>query len=145
MNIFLGSSSSVEALNHLRKVAMIIEAEGHIPLPWTKSEIFRPGNYILDSLREVSGRIDAAILIFSEDDEVWYRNELQLTTRDNVVLEYGFFVSLLGRERTIICRRGKPRMATDLQGIIYCDLNREYKAENDLVQWLRFLNSKNIV
>jgi hypothetical protein len=86
MKIFIGSSKSKQALIDLRKIATIIEDAGHIPLPWNKVGMFPPGKGIAESLREISNRVDAAILIFSEDDRVWYKNDYSLMPRDRVWL-----------------------------------------------------------
>ncbi|WP_391573488.1 nucleotide-binding protein [Cohnella sp.] len=144
MNIFIGSSNSSESLKALRQIALIIEEEGHVPIPWNKPGLFPLGNYVLDSLRDISLKVDAAVLIFNEDDRSWYRNDSVLQPRDNVVLEYGLFVSQLGREKTIICRRGNTKVPSDLNGIIYCDLNKEFKAQSVLVEWLQFLKARKI-
>lgn len=141
MKIFLGSSSSTESLSDLRKIAMLIEEEGHEPLPWNKAGLFPLGNYMIDSLCKISLRVDAAILILNADDKVWYRNDFILKPRDNVVLEYGLFLQSLGREKTIICQRGNPTLASDLKGIIYCNLDKEYRAQSELVDWLRFIDT----
>lgn len=141
MNIFIGSSSSSQSLDDLRRIAMIIELEGHIPYPWNKSGVFPLGKYIAESLRDICKKVDAAILIFNEDDLVWYRNDHQWQPRDNVVFEYGLLEGHLGPERTIICRRGSAKLASDLNGIVYCDLDKEYTAEHELVEWMRYINS----
>ncbi len=139
MRVFLGSSSSPSSLQELRKIAMIVENEGIEPYPWNKPGTFPLGRYMLDSLKEISKQVDAAILIFNEDDPVWYRNDIILQPRANVLIEYGIFVNAVGRERTIICRRGKADIASDLQGLIYCDLNKEYRAETEIIAWLQSL------
>lgn len=143
MNIFLGSSSSIKSLDDLREIAMQIEDEGHTPIPWNKAGVFPLGNYVAESLRNICKQVDAAILIFHEDDLVWYRNDYALKPRDNVVYEYGLFEGHLGPKRTIICRRGKPKIPSDLQGIIYCDLDKKYRAQLELLEWMRFLDSTN--
>ncbi|KPV61046.1 hypothetical protein QJ48_02140 [Paenibacillus sp. A3] len=139
MKVFIGSS--LESSDELRKIAMLIEEAGYTPFPWNKAGVFLLGKYMLESLRDISMKVDAAILIFNEDDKVWYRNDYVLAPRDNVVLEYGFLLSILGKEKTIICRKGTTKIASDLSGIIYCDLNKEYRAQIELLEWLRFINS----
>ncbi|WP_313559391.1 nucleotide-binding protein [Ruminiclostridium cellobioparum] len=142
MNIFIGSSSSSQSLDDLRWIARIIEREGHIPYPWNKSGVFPLGKYITEGLRDVCKKVNAAILIFNEDDPVGYRNDYYMwQPRDNVVYEYGLLQGQLGRERTIICRRGSAKLASDLNGIVYCDLDKEYTAEHELVEWMRYINS----
>ncbi|MCD9020211.1 nucleotide-binding protein [Cohnella silvisoli] len=132
MKVFIGSS--VESLKDLRMIARLIEEEGHEPIPWNKPGIFPLGNYLFESLVEVGSQIDAAILIFNEDDQLWYRGDGTKQPRDNVLIEYGFFAGKLGTKRTIICRRGFPKMATDLNGLIYCDLNKEFKAQDEILE-----------
>lgn len=143
MNIFLGSSSSQKAKDDVLKIAMLIEEEGHHPFPWNKEGLFPLGNYTSESLRNICKQMDAAILIFHEDDLIWYRNSYALKPRDNVIYEYGLFEGHLGPKRTIICRRGKPRIPSDLEGITYCDLDKEYRARVELIEWVRFLSSIN--
>ena len=143
MNIFLGSSSSIKSLDDLREIAMLIEDEGHTPIPWNKAGVFPLGNYVAESLRNICKQVDAAILIFHEDDLVWYQNDYALKPRDNVVYEYGLFEGHLGPKRTIICKRGKSKVPSDLQGIIYCDLDKKYRAQLELLEWMRFLDSTN--
>lgn len=70
MRVFLGSSSSQDSMRTLRNVAMLIEAENAIPCPWNRS-VFPLGTYVLDSLINISKHVDAAILIFNEDDTFW--------------------------------------------------------------------------
>ncbi|WIM40344.1 nucleotide-binding protein [Paenibacillus sp. PK4536] len=91
MRIFIGSSSTDQSQKDLNELAMLIERNRHEPVSWNEIDVFPPGNYALESLRMISKNVGAAILIFNEDDEVWYRNEYALQPRDNVVLEYGIF------------------------------------------------------
>lgn len=142
MKLFIGSSNSKQSLADLRQIAMLIEEENHEPICWNKAGVFPLGNYVLDTLRDISMNVDAAILIFNEDDKVWYRNDYALQPRDNVVLEYGIFFSQLGRDRTIICRRGEAKIPSDLDGIVYCNLDKEFKAQAALIEWLQSLHDK---
>jgi predicted nucleotide-binding protein len=135
MKVFIGSSS--ESLEEVRMVAEWIEEEGHEPIPWNKSGVFPLGHYVLDSLRQVGKNVDAAILIFSEDDPIWYRGDTSLQPRDNVLIEYGLFFMELGPKRTIICRKGMSKIASDLKGLIFCNLDKRYKAQNSIIQWLK--------
>ncbi|AIQ51885.1 nucleotide-binding protein [Paenibacillus sp. FSL R7-0331] len=140
MRVFLGSSSSQDSMRYLRNVAMLIESENVTPYPWNRTGVFPLGGYMLDTLINISKQVDAAILIFNEDDPVWYRNDIILQPKANVLIEYGIFVAALGKERTIICRKGSSVIASDLQGLIYCDLDKEYKAENEIIAWLQSIN-----
>ena len=119
MKVFLGSSS--ESLDHLAEIAMWLEEANLEPVPWNLPTLFLPGENTFLKLIEISKSVDAAVFVFAEDDRVWYRADTVNQPRDNVLLEYGLFVGALGPKRAIICRRGKAKAATDLQGINWID------------------------
>ncbi|WP_211228358.1 nucleotide-binding protein [Paenibacillus pinihumi] len=136
-NIFLGSSNLPRALDDLRYIAMLVQEENFNPLPWNKADVLPLGSYILDSLRELCKKVDRAIFIFNEDDQVEHQNNYIFKPRGNVIFEYALFVEALGRDKVIICRRGNPAIPSDLNGIMYCDLDKGYRAEIELLSWLR--------
>jgi hypothetical protein len=138
MRIFLGSSLEAVRTGLLRKVAGWIEAEGHTPIQWNAVGVFPAGTYTFATLRQIARDVDAAVFIFAEDDDVWYRTDKVTQPRDNVLLEYGLFTAALGEGKVIICRAGKPRIATDLSGITYIDLadSRMVHAETMLCDWM---------
>jgi O-acetyl-ADP-ribose deacetylase (regulator of RNase III) len=105
---------------------------------WDSFGLFRPGDYILARLLELSEAVDAAIIIFSDEDKKWYRKEAQPQPRDNVLIEYGIFASRLGRERTIVCRKGFPKTASDLGGLVFVQFKQlpDDKAKKRLRDWV---------
>jgi hypothetical protein len=121
------------------RVAQWIEKTNHLPLCWDDSSLFPTGQYLLNSLIALSRRLQGAILIFGEDDQVWYRNDSRPQPRDNVLIEYGLFAAVLGQQNTIICIKGKPKIPSDLQGLIYADLDKPIRAEQQISQWIRDL------
>lgn len=142
MIVFL--ASSIEALDELHEVASWIEEAGHNPLPWDSHTLFLPGENTFEKLIEISKQVDAAIFIFSEDDSVWYRTDTFSQPRDNVLIEYGLFAGALGQKRAAICRRGKPKTATDLRGIVVIDITdgKKQGARIRLGLWLKNLLTK---
>ena len=134
--IFLASSK--EALPELEKVALWIEDAGHEPVPWNKKSVFRLGDIVFERLIEISKEVDAAVLIFNGDDYVSSSKEINSKQpRDNVLIEYGIFAGVLGRKKAIMCCKGRVKIATDLEGIIYCNLNRESDALITIKNWLK--------
>jgi hypothetical protein len=125
MKVFLASST--EAFEELNEVANWLEELGHEPLPWDMPSLFLPGDNTFLRLIEISKQVDAAVFIFSEDDTVWYRADTVPQPRDNVLIEYGLFAGVLGQNRAIICRKGTPKSATDLYGIIVVDISEGKK------------------
>jgi predicted nucleotide-binding protein len=117
-SIFIGSA--IEAKEIAAVIARALAEADYRPLRWW--EQFPPGSVTLDRLRDVALReADGAILLLTKVDKMWYRENSSETPRDNAVLEYGLFVSALGRERTIILTDG-ARLPTDVGGIAVAKL-----------------------
>lgn len=136
MKIFIGSSS--ETLSDVEMVASWIEEAGHTPIPWNDARAFSLGTYTFAGLTKIAKEVDAAVFIFSEDDNVWYRSDTAKQPRDNVMIEYGLFIGTLGQERVVFCRKGNPRTATDLLGVVYVNIGSGYMstARYRLRSWL---------
>ena len=116
--IFIGSSS--ERRQQAEAIARILENEHWTVLPWWSPTAFPLGGSTLPSLISLAPSLDAAMLIVSDEDKVWMRGTEHAAPRDNVLIEYGLFMGLIGgpnHNRVIICRVGSPRTASDLAGI----------------------------
>jgi hypothetical protein len=137
--VFLGSSQ--EASKHMDMVAAWLEDEGLVPIPWEEPGLILPGS---DLMRQIlakarSSEFAAAAFIFADDDLL---NDGQTQPRDNVLIEYGAFAAALGEENTIIIRVGNPKVASDLRGTVYIDLNKKFKAKEQLRPWAKKIRTK---
>ena len=56
------------------------------------------------------------IALLSPDD---LQNDGTARARQNVILEIGYFIGKLGREKVRLLRRGDTNIPSDLQGILY--------------------------
>lgn len=141
MKIFIGSSS--ESKQHAEWLAALVEDSGHTAVPWYLPGVFRPGDHTLASLERVVSEVDAAALVFAEDDLIWYRGGISSQPRDNVLIEYGLFCGLLSANRVAICKVGKPHQSSDLAGVAYLDITpeRRNRASLEIKRWLEDLNS----
>jgi len=117
MEIFIGSSK--ESLEEARQMALWIEELGMTALLWNKTGLFTAGQYTFKNLIDIAKKVDAAIFVFGEDDEIWYRSEIVQSVRDNVLIEFGLFCGILGLEKSILCRKGVANIPSDLNGITY--------------------------
>ena len=144
MKIFIASSK--ENINLMREIEVWLEENNHESIPWDKPGLFPPGEQTFISLINISKQVDGAIIIFGEDDEVWYRGDSAKQPRDNVLIEYGLFVGALGPQKAIICRNNYPKNPTDLQGITVIELNNASQARGrlELKIWANRLNTNPI-
>lgn len=146
MKVFIGSST--EALNVADKIALYIESMKHDPIVWNEPDVFVGGKYLFECLEEVVNKVDAAIFVFSGDDEKWYRdNKLGLSVKGNVLMEYGFFRGVLGRNNVLICTTGNPHLDSDIDGVVYVDLNAERprQIKTKIETWLNNLSKLNYI
>lgn len=103
-----------------------------IPRLWYKPGVFGLGDITIQTLENEVNDSDFAIFVLSDDDKLNFRHQDYMCPRDNVVFEAGFFMSRLGRQRTVLVLpdsrfRGfdiPHKELTDLKGItyLYCDL-----------------------
>src|SRR5215212_5817465 len=93
--------------------------------------IFEPGAGILETLVEKAPTYDFALMVFGADDVTTSRGERELSVRDNVLLEFGLFLGLLGRERTFFLfdERKPPKIPIDLSGIIALTYDGDQREE----------------
>lgn len=140
MEIFLGSSS--EAIKDMENIGYKLEGLGKKPLLWNEAGagIFAPNSNTIDSLIEITKRVEAAVFIFNADDKTWHHNSMKenKTVRDNVLFEYGLFCGALGKSKVCFVCKGKPTLASDLSGITYIDGDLgDITIKRKLEDWLK--------
>ena len=123
MEIFIGCASVRK--DTMRQIEEWVEQKGFTPLPWYSLILSPLGTTIFQAIIDASKRKDlkGAIFIFGEDDEVKSEGKSLSQPRDNVLIEYGLFVGALGVHKAIICTEGNPKIASDLDGIIYVNVS----------------------
>ncbi|URZ03035.1 nucleotide-binding protein [Clostridium felsineum] len=137
--IFFGSSK--ESVDTMDEVAAVVATLGYSTLTWNSPNqgVFIAGDSTLDSLINTSKKVDGAIFIFNDDDKIWCRDEIMKgTVRDNVLFEYGLFMGELGKLKVAFVSKNKPKLASDLEGVVYIDANGdEAVVRQDLKNWLK--------
>ena len=141
MRIFIASSG--ERLNTAIEVGSWLESMNVEPVLWNEPEVFPLGVYTWDALIDLSKNVDAAVFIFGEDDKIWFRGEGTMTVRDNVLLEYGLFSGKLSKVNTIFLCEGRPKLASDLEGITWGDVGKKNSAKIKLENWINSIRTNN--
>jgi SAM-dependent methyltransferase len=112
--IFIGSSGEVRKRGIVSKLVLSLSDLFDVR-PWY--DVFDNGQFTLEALLETAREADGAILLFAHDDERQRRGETTGVARDNVVLEYGIFISELGRERVWVLKEEGTDGPTDMDGL----------------------------
>lgn len=112
-------ASSVEGLEAARAVQSLLERDANV-IVWTQGA-FGSGSGALENLSHAASNTDFAVFIFTPDDTVQVRGRSYEITRQNLVLEFGIFMGLLGAPRTFIVlpQDADLKLPSDLAGIGY--------------------------
>ena len=80
---------------------------------------FKPSITFIETLEAELARSDFAVLVLTPDDESKSRGRIEMTPRDNVLLELGLFMGRLGRDRTYFMydKNKNLKIPTDLLGV----------------------------
>ncbi len=103
-------------------VAHLMDKQGIVPI--VLSDEANKGATIIEKI-ENNSDVGAAICIFTPDDVGKAKSDKDNhdRARQNVVLETGYFMGKLGRDRIIIFSTKDLELPSDLQGIVYMDSN----------------------
>lgn len=83
------------------------------------------GRTIIEKFENYSN-VDFAIVILTSDDEGRIKNssaEFRNRARQNVILELGFFLGKLGREKVCVLYEAGIELPSDYDGVLYVSLN----------------------
>lgn len=110
---------SVESLEVADEIQLGLQYADCVVIRWSDDEIFPAGSYPIEALEEQVRLADFCVAIASADDIVRARHRQAPAPRDNVIFELGFFMSSIGRERTLLLiPRGKSiKVPSDFKGI----------------------------
>lgn len=110
---------STEALEIARTIRTGLDHVNAIVEIWSDEKIFCAGNYPLEDLEREVNEADLGIAIAQPDDLIRSRDRQGKVPRDNVIFELGFFMSRLGRARTLLLipRDEQVQLPSDFKGM----------------------------
>ena len=127
-SLFIGSSS--EGLPFAYALQENLEDDALVTV-W-KQDVFKVGQYNLESLMKQLDKTDFGVFVLSMDDVLRMRGEEHSAARDNVIFEFGLFLGKLGRENCVIAAaKGKGgHLPTDFLGLGVLSFDAERSDEN---------------
>lgn len=119
---------SAEALEIAECIRAGLDHEDATIEIWSDEQIFPAGGYPIEALDRAVDDADFGIAIAQPDDLVRSRHRQAAVPRDNVIFELGFFLSRLGRKRTLLLvpRGENVQLPSDFKGLTPLD----YKVAN---------------
>ncbi len=88
--VFVGSAASKEGLAVARAIQAGLERDADVTV-WDQG-VFRPGLANIESLERQLDVSDAAVLVFTPEDDLTVDKKATKTVRDNVLFELGLFI-----------------------------------------------------
>ena len=98
------------------------------------------GQTIIDKFENHAGEAAFAIVLLTPDDVGASKdkaNELQPRARQNVILELGYFLGKLGRERACVLYKEGVELPSDIHGILYLPMNSPHEWQLKLAQEMK--------
>lgn len=137
--VFIGSSSQAKEKATIVKY-ILGELGAETTLWWIDPQTFIPGTVIIDSLIRAANEHDAAVFILNKDDEITKSSpeSKKYLPRDNVLIEAGMFMGVLGKESVALCTVPDIHKPSDFEGIqtIPFDVDNRDKFSARLKVWL---------
>lgn len=109
---------SAESLPIAKAIRVGLEHEAEVVI-WSDDMIFPAGVYPIEALEEQVNLADFGIALAEPDDLMLSRDRQSSVPRDNVIFELGFFMSRLGRHRTLLLipKRTEVKLPSDFKGL----------------------------
>lgn len=84
------------------------------------------GMTVIEKFEEYSRKASFAVILFTPDDVAYPLGEEKLSrprARQNVVLEMGYFVGTLGRDKVFVLYKGDVELPSDILGVVYTKID----------------------
>lgn len=120
--MFIGSSTGGLPVAEALQVNLDSFMEVHL---WNQGT-FGLTQVTIEALVNAGTFFDFAILVFTPDDQLTCGDQQWFAPRDNVVLEFGFFLGCLGRRRTFIVseKHERLKLPSDINGVTFAQYQR---------------------
>lgn len=107
------------------KVARFVEKLG-LEAIILHEQVTKGSMTIIEKFEEYSRKARFAIALFTPDDVAYplgYEDQRKPRARQNVILEMGYFVGALGREKVCVLFKGDVELPSDILGVVYTKID----------------------
>ncbi len=98
------------------------------------------GMTIIEKFEKYSKEVGFAIALFTPDDVAYplgNEERKQPRARQNVILEMGYFVGALGREKVCVLYKGEVELPSDILGVVYTKIDENEAWKMSLAKELK--------
>ncbi len=94
------------------------------------------GRTIIEKI-ESNKDVGFAVVLLTPDDECVTSTGNRKRARQNVILELGYFIAHLGRQRVVAMKKGDVELPSDVMGVLYTDFDDRGAWKLDLAKELK--------
>ena len=99
------------------------------------------GLTMIEKFEKHAGTADFAIVLFTPDDVGALKDKVEEESeprvRQNVILEHGYFMGKLGRERVCVIHKGKIEWPSDIHGLVYVPMDDNNEWQKKLIMEMK--------
>jgi predicted nucleotide-binding protein len=109
-------------------------------LGWQEPIILREqpncGRTLIEKFEDFSTRVDCVFVLLTPDDHAQTGNDDVRRSRQNVILELGFFYAQFGRQsgRVIVLYKGPTELPSDIQGVAWISIEKGVEAAGEQIR-----------
>src|SRR5579872_3462896 len=124
--VFIGSSSTGLPVAEMLQLNLSSTFDVYL---WNQG-VFGLSEVTVETLEKSDKSYTFAILVFTPDDTLQSEGLQWCSPRDNVVLEFGFFLGKIGRRHTFIVQENNPhlKLPSDIKGITTALYSKDRKS-----------------
>ena len=85
------------------------------------------GKTIIEKFEHYAAQCSFAFVLFTPDDPIPESDRIERAwrARQNVIMELGWFMARLGRDRVVILHKGQVEIPSDILGIVYLSFRKD--------------------
>jgi len=111
----------------------------NLPEPVILHEQPNQGRTVIEKFEDLAGSADIVFVIMTPDDRTASASDTDSTkrrARQNVILELGYFLGLIGRRsgRIFLLYKGNLELPSDIAGLIYLNINNGIEAVGEQIR-----------
>jgi predicted nucleotide-binding protein len=130
-NVFIVHGHSKERKMELKDFLITLDLQ-----PLILDEQDHLGKTVIEAFEYYATTCSFAFVLMTADDksEGVQINRVGWRARQNVIMELGWFMAYLGRQRVAILYQGEPEIPSDISGVLYLEFNERVEEVSERIR-----------
>lgn len=144
VGVISGPRTPLAFIVHGHDSAAVLELKNYVQnsLHWQEPIVLREqpslGKTLIEKFETFARKVDCVFVLLTPDDKVVFNgtNDEKRRSRQNVILELGFFYASLERAagRVILLHKGEVELPSDISGVVWIDIGKGIAAAGEEIR-----------